>query len=147
MEREELRGIPANIAALIDEGYRLWRDGLQSQAENRLKEALAGAAEAGSIAGLLSARHLLGNLAYDQGDLAGAEEHHLFVLAESERLGVDVGVASSLHNLGLITARAGDLATARYQLLAAAHRYQRLGLRDAAAVVHTNLACIEAERL
>jgi hypothetical protein len=103
------------------------------------------AATCGSVAGLLSARHLLGGVAYAGGELAEAREHHLFVLAESEGLGLAVGVASSLHNLGLLAARTGDLATGRRQLLAAALRYDRLGMARAAAAVRANLARVEGD--
>jgi hypothetical protein len=135
--------MPAELIALLDEGHQLWRDGQLPLAQLRLEEALARAAALGNVAGLLSARHLLGNLAYDQGDLAAAREHHLFVLTESEALGLPAGVASSLHNLGLVAARAGDLPAARGQLLAAAERYGRLAMHEAAAAVRSNLARIE----
>lgn len=137
--------ISADIIALTDEGYRLWRDGRLGEARLCLEAALVRAARGECTGGVLSARHLLGNVAFDQGDLAGAQEHHLFVLAESERLGLGVGVASALHNLGLITASTGDIATARYQLLAADHRYRRLGMPEAAALVRANLARIEGQ--
>lgn len=143
MERELLRGIPAEIATLIDDGYRRWREGQLDEAQLPLEAALSRAAERGNVAGLLSVRHLLGNVAYDRGELAEAQEHHLFVLAESESPSIAVGVASSLHNLGLVSARLGDLATGRQQLLAAAWRYERLGMDDAANRVRANLAAIE----
>lgn len=139
MEHALIRPMPDDLAALIDEGYRLWRAGALGKAQARLEAVLIGATAVGSVAGLLSARHLLGNLAYDQGDLAAAREHHGFVLTESDRLGLAVGVASSLHNLGLITAREGDGVTARRQLLAAAERYTRLGMAEAASAVRANL--------
>lgn len=139
MDHALLRPMPDDLTALIDEGYQLWRAGALGAAQARLEAALIGATAAGSVAGLLSARHLLGNLAYDQGDLATAREHHGFVLTESDRLGLAVGVASSLHNMGLITAREGDWATARRQFLAAAERYTRLGMAEAASTVRANL--------
>lgn len=144
MEREPLGPMPADLTALIDDGYRLWRAGDLAGAWARLEAARERARREESLAALLSASHLLGGLAYARADLPAAREHHLFVLAESERLGLGVGVASSLHNLGLISAHDGDLAEARYQLLAAADRYERLGMPEAAAAVRANLTRLEA---
>ena len=146
MERERLQAIPAAITVLIDDGYRFWREGQLDMALAQLETALVRAAAVGSVAAMLSARHLLGTLAYERGDLEAASEHHLFVLSESERYGIAVGIASSLHNLGLVSAAQSDKVTVGQQMLAAADRYTRLGMGEAAAAVRANLAAIAEER-
>lgn len=133
-----LSPIPAQLAAILDAGYEFWQAGRWEAAQEQLETARRLAEEAGQLAALLSARQLLGNLAFARGNLEAAGTEHSFVLAESERVGLAVGVASSLHSLGLVAAALGEYDTATKRLDAAAEAYQRLGMPEAAALVHAN---------
>jgi hypothetical protein len=140
MESDELlAALPLDISIHLEAGYRLWRDGEFDAAQAQLEEAQRLAVAAGHLAGQLAAAQLLGNLAYDRGDLEAARRRHATALERCRALDLAVGVASSLHNLGLVAARMGDMAMARTHLIEAASTYVELGRSDRAADVRSNL--------
>lgn len=134
-----LANLPPDVRSPLELGYRLWREGAHSEARTKIEEALERAAVRGSINGQLSALHLLGNLAYDQGDLPASRALHEAVLAECQARRIGVGVASSLHNLALLAAAEGDGGRARAQIIEAINLYEQIGRRDAAARARGNL--------
>jgi hypothetical protein len=127
-----LASVPSDVVAELVAGFRLWKEGAPAAAQARIEGALERATDLGSTLGQLSALHLLGNLAFDQGDLAACRALHAAVLAECRALRIGVGVASSLHNLGLLAAREGDGAAARRLIAEAINLYRQMGRHEAA---------------
>jgi len=136
---DRLHTLPGTIADRLEAGFRAWELGETEAAAAQLNAALALAERAGSIEGILGARHLLGLLAFTAGDLGEAWRQHTYVLERSRALGFDIGVASSLHNLGLVAIGEGDLPAARGLLHAAIAHYTVMGRPECTAVVRANL--------
>ncbi len=140
MKHEEILAWPREFAVPLESAYRLWRDGALGAAQSQLDEALGRAEAAGHTTGQLAARHLLGNLAYDQGNFAAAHQIHADVLDRCLALDFPVGVASSFHNLGLVAARQGDLSAAHTWIGEAIRIYEQLGRVECMAAAQSNLA-------
>lgn len=128
------------LARALGAGERAWRRGETGGAREILGLALERAEARGDHHGALSARQLLGHIAFEAGDLALAEAYHRTVLAQSRRLGLAIGRASALHNLGLIAAARGRRLRATRLLGVAAARYERLGHAEGARAARANLA-------
>lgn len=129
----------ADIAAPLEAGFRSWRAGALEEAQRHLERALSLAQGANDMAGQISARHLLANLAFERGELEAARELHAAVLVTSLAYDFAVGVASSLHNLGLVSARQGARPVAYQQIADAVSLYLKLGHRAGAANARNNL--------
>lgn len=121
-----------------------WRRGQLARARELLQFAVRRATLRADAAGALSAHQLLGHIAFQYGDLGGAESHHRMVLELSERHALPLGVASALHNLGLVAAARGEGASARDLVADALARYEALGHEGGAAAARTNLAHLVA---
>lgn len=134
------------VIAALDAGIAQWRAGRLAEAEALFLAALEQAAAAQCVSGIVSARNLLGSLAYASGALQAAEEHHQAVLAQCRRMGLRLGVASSLHNLGLIAALRGDPAKGVRFIDRAISLYETLGRTDSAALGRSNRAALISGR-
>jgi hypothetical protein len=133
------------LARALALGEQAWRRGEHARAGLLLGQALARAEARRDVGGALSARQLLGHLAFEAGELEGAAAHHRAVLEGSAHLGLALGVASATHNLGLVAAARGDEAAARQLIAEAAARYEALGHAAGAEAARANLARLEAQ--
>lgn len=140
MDPELLRGLPTHVLRDLCASYRLWKEGNPTDARAALERTLTPAARADTPVALLSAHQLLGHIAYEEGDLSKASQHHRYVLHGSRSLNLLVGVASAQHNLGLIAEREGRIAEARLQIGEALRLYLQIGCESGAAAARANLA-------
>lgn len=143
MDMKALQSLPIEIAISLEAGFRLWQFGQLDAAQAQLQTALARAEADECVAGVLGARHLLGSLAYEQGEIATSWRHHTYVLERSRCLDLRLGVASSLHNLGLLAAREHDMSAARTLLEAAIATYEEIDRPESAAAVRANMARLD----
>lgn len=139
MDRELLRGLPAGVFHELCNGFDLWSGGDHMGAKAKLEGTLTPAASASTPVALLSVHQLLGNIAYEMGDLPKAYLHHYYVLRESRQLNLTLGVASATHSLGLIAEREGDLEEARRQIGEALRLYLQIGCAGGAEAARKNL--------
>lgn len=140
MDPELLRGLPEGVLNELCTGFALWNNGNHHEAAAKLERTLTPAARASTPVALLSVHHLLGNIAYEMGDLPKAYLHHYYVLRESRMLNLTLGVASATHSLGLIAEREGDVEEARRQVNEALRMYLQIGCESGAAAARANLA-------
>jgi hypothetical protein len=139
VDDQMLTDLPLDVRSPLELGFRLWREGALGEARAQMEHALEQATLCGSLTGQLSALHLLGNLAFDRGELAECRALHEAVLAECRARRIGVGVASSLHNLGLLAAREGDGERARALIVEAINLYYLMGRASALAAARANL--------
>lgn len=134
--------LASDLAMALETGFRLWKEGALSAARTTLEQTLEEATNRGSLSGRLSALQLLGNLAFDRGDLAAARALHELLLAECRAQRLGVGIASSLHNLGLLAVYEDDGVTARNCIAEAINLYEQIGLTMAAERARASLRWI-----
>ncbi len=135
------------VVKALDRGVAIWRAGRLSEAEVQFRTALEQALRQNCLSGILSARHLLGSLAYVSGALNDAYEHHHAVLEQCQSAGITLGVASSLQHLGLVTALRGDPAAGVSLINRAISLYEALGETTSAAVARANRSALIAGRV
>lgn len=146
MASEGLTVMAPEVIALLDRGVAVWRVGRLAEAQEHLQAGLAQATAQRCVSGMLSARSLLGSLAYVCGAFTEAEEHHRAVLAQCRHLGMRLGVASSLHNLGLLAAMRGDAGGAVRLIDRAISLYEGLGEHESADRARANRSALIAGR-
>jgi tetratricopeptide (TPR) repeat protein len=142
MDAQQLTAMAPEVIATLDRGVAHWRAGRLGEARAAFRAALERATQQGCVSGSLSARNLLGSLAYASGAVLEAEEHHQAVLAQCRQLGLRLGIASSLHNLGLVAALRGDPAVGVRLINRAITLYELLGQNDSAAAARANRAAL-----
>lgn len=105
--------ISAEALDLIKKGHRAWQARRYREAKTYLEEALEIAHAKNSVYGILGAKHLLGNIAFNECNDEKSRLIHEEVMAQSRTIGYEGGVASSLANLAVIDIVAGHYDQAR----------------------------------
>ncbi|HEY8148785.1 MAG TPA: tetratricopeptide repeat protein, partial [Vicinamibacteria bacterium] len=126
--------------ARIREAYALYRLGETGRATEAAAEAGKIYEETGDRAGLAGTLNIIGNVAWDHGDLEKARATFQESLGLRRQIGNRSGVAGSLHNLGGVLAERGDLDGARRSLEEALATNEDLGNRLGVAVDLMELA-------
>jgi tetratricopeptide (TPR) repeat protein len=132
------------VIAALDRGVATWRAGRLSEAETAFRSALERASAQCCVSGIVSARSLLGSLAYAQGAFGEAQAQHEAVLEQCRAVGLRLGIASALHNLGLVAAIRGDAAAGVRLIERAIRLYEALGETSSAARARSNRAALVA---
>lgn len=132
------------VVAALDRGVATWRAGKLGEAEAAFRSALERASAQHCVSGIVSARNLLGSLAYAQGAFGEAQAQHEAVLEQCRAIGLRLGIASALHNLGLVAAVRGDPAAGVRLIDRAIRLYEALGETTGAAVARANRAALIA---
>ena len=99
---EVLTEIPASVRDLLKKGSLAWREQHYTEAKKHLEDAITIAQELNSLYGVLGAKHLLGNIAFNECEDEKSQMLHQEVMVESRAINYMAGIASSLSNLAFI---------------------------------------------
>ena len=94
--------MPEIVRDLLKKGSRAWRERRYAEAKIHLEDAILIAQDMKSIYGVLGAKHLLGNVAFNECEDDKSRLLHEEVIAECRAINYTAGIASSLANLALI---------------------------------------------
>ena len=121
--------IPADIVALLQRGATAWREQRYEESRMFMEQALSVAHAANNAQGVMSARHMLANIAFNQCDDAKSRALHEELLAECRAMNFAGGIASSLANLALIDIVESKFDGARAKYEEAIRHYEAGGHR------------------
>ena len=99
---QTLTEIPAPVRDLLKKGSLAWREQRYTAAKKHLADAMTLAQDLNSVYGILGAKHLLGNIAFNECEDEKSQLLHREVMAESRAINYTAGIASSLSNLAFI---------------------------------------------
>jgi hypothetical protein len=88
---------------------------------------------------VLRVLHVLGNIAYEEGQYPTAQARHEEVLAACRAMNLQEGIASSLNNLGLVAGKQGQYAGVCALLEESIQIYHALGQTQETAAAQANL--------
>src|SRR5262245_42882715 len=92
------------------QGFDAYQQQQLVEARRLLEQSLFLFREAEHTPGILRSQHILGNIAFSEGQYAIARTLHEDVLAACRAMNFQAGIASSLNNLGLIAGKQGMFA-------------------------------------
>lgn len=135
--------VPPDLQQALTEGYEAWRGKLYEEARGKLEAALSEAQAAGSLFGVLQAKHHLGNVMFNLREDAASRRLHAEVLAEGVKPGLEWCIATSLGNIANVDVVEGRLDDARAHYDAAIAAYEAAGQAPMAAQVKATRAYID----
>jgi hypothetical protein len=125
--------IPDDILMVLQRGSTAWREKRFDDARLLMEQALSMAQKANNLHAILSAKHMLANIAFNQCEDAKSRALHEECLAACRAMDFRGAIASSLGNLALIDIVEGKFDDARAKYEEATKLYEAAGLTAEAA--------------
>ena len=131
--------LPDELRIGCEAGFAAWRSGQFAEARDVLTSTLEAARSAECRDAVFHAAHLLGCVAFSEGDYAASRRWHEDVLEQCRALDFNGGMGSSLYDIAMIDEVEGDLESARARYAEALERYEQGGYAERVPIVQLAL--------
>ena len=138
--------IPDNIAMVLQQGGTAWQEGRFAEARMLMEQVLAMGREVNNLYAILSAKHMLANIAFNECEDERSRALHEECLAECRAMNYLAGVASSLGNIALVDVVEGKFDDARAKYEEAIAIYEAEGYTEVANGVRQTMEDLVMQR-